>query len=131
MKESDPKVRQVMSWCNRDKLSTAWLQSLPGPDGLNNQSFAEAMALILCMPSPVVKSRVGSKIGNKSIDIYGDAIQNAFLPGDDCRHRHDKIKLTISSLFKWARVPAVFDLFSHLIPSKKLFRIAGQKKTRP
>ena len=36
MKESDPKVRQVMSWCNRDKLRTAWLQSLPEPDVLNN-----------------------------------------------------------------------------------------------
>ena len=124
--------RQVQSMINRDKLTTAWLQALPGPEGLSNAAFSEAMSLVLCLPSPICRSRVGEKVGKRTVDIYGDSIQNEHLPGDDWRHRHDKIKMTISSLCKWARLPIVtevFGLFSHLIPAQALNRMeAGQKR---
>ena len=45
-------LKPVRAWANRDKLSSSWLQCLPGPDGLNNQAFSEAMALLLCTTSP-------------------------------------------------------------------------------
>ena len=124
--------RQVQSMINRDKLTTAWLQVLPGPEGLSNAAISEAMSLVLCLPSPICRSRVGEKVGKRTVDIYGDSIQNEHLPQDDWRHRHDKIKMTISSLCKWARLPfvtEVFGLFSHLIPAQALNRMeAGQKR---
>ena len=40
-------LKPVKAWSNRDKLSTSWLQCLPGPDGLSSQAFTEAMALLL------------------------------------------------------------------------------------
>ena len=53
-------MKPVKAWSNRDKLSTSWLQCLPGPDGLSGQAFTEAMALLLCMPSPACKDRIQS-----------------------------------------------------------------------
>ena len=62
------------AWANRDKLSSSWLQCLPGPDGLNNAAFSEALALLLCTSSPACKDRVGARVGIKTVDIYGDSI---------------------------------------------------------
>ena len=65
LKEALPQVdnftlRPVRAWANRDKLSSAWLLSMPGPEGMSSQAFAEAMSIILCMPSPACKERVGA-----------------------------------------------------------------------
>ena len=70
-------LKPVKAWSNRDKLSTSWLQCLPGPDGLSNQAFTEAMALTLCMPSPACKNRIGAKVGRKTVDIFGDSIMSS------------------------------------------------------
>ena len=124
-------LRPVRAWGNRDKLSTAWLLCLPGPDGLSSQSFTEAMAAILCMPSPACKDRIGAKVGKKTVDIYGDSIMSEILPGDHWRARHDKVKLTIHSLCTWARLPVtveVWGLFSHLIPAAALTRMERGRK---
>ena len=67
--------KQVLAIINRDKLSSSWLQCLPGPNGINNAGFSEAMALTLCMPSPVCQERVGEKIGRKVVDIYGGDVR--------------------------------------------------------
>ena len=122
----DPKKRQIMAWTNRDKLSTSWLLSLPGPEGFNNAEFSEALALTLCMPSPSCQQRVGEKVGKSVVDVFGDNIMAAALPGDHWRTRHDTVKLCINSLCKWARIPAtveVWGLFSHLIPQEALNRM--------
>ena len=94
--------RPVLAWLNRDKLTTSWLQCLPGPNGLSNQAFPEAMALVLCMPSPACKNRIGAQIARDKTDPYGDNIMSTVLPGDHWRARHDKLKLTIQSLCTWA-----------------------------
>ena len=124
--------RPVLAWLNRDKLTTSWLQCLPGPNGLSNQAFPEAMALVLCMPSPACKNRIGAKIArDKTVDPYGDNIMSTVLPGDHWRTRHDKLKLAIHSLCTWARLPAtaeVFGLFSHLIPAQALTRLERGRK---
>ena len=123
--------RPVLAWTNRDKLSTAWLQSLPGPNGLNNAEFSEAMALVLCTPSPACKDRVGEKVGKSVVDKYGNAVMNEPLPGDHWRVRHDTVKMAINSLCSWARLPAtseVWGLFSHLIPSEALSRFESGRK---
>ena len=115
--------RQVMAWTNRDKLSTAWLQSLPGPDGFSNPEMSEALALMLCMPSPACQDRVGQKVGKAVVDIYGDNVMTQVLPGDSWRTKHDRIKMKINSLCSWARVPTtveVWGLFSHLIPARDM-----------
>ena len=57
---ADKSKRFVTSWTNRDKLSSAFLHSLPSPDtGFTNCEFSEAVALLLCLPSPVCVVRVG------------------------------------------------------------------------
>ena len=124
-------LKPVRAWSNRDKLSTAWLLCLPGPDGLSNQSFAEAVANSLCMPSPACKDRIGSKVGKKTVDIFGDSIMSEILPGDHWRARHDKVKLALHSLCVWARLPVtveVWGLFSHLIPAAALTRMERGRK---
>ena len=83
-------------------------------------------ALVLCMPSPVCKERVGEKVGKAYVDKFGDNVMSQHLPGDHWRTRHDKIKMKINSMCSWARVPAtveVWGLFSHLIPSEALSRM--------
>ena len=121
----DPTKRQVLAWTNRDKLCTAWLQSLPGSEGFSNLEFTEALALALCMPSPACQERVGEKVGKSVVDVFGDNIMSAALPGDHWRTRHDTIKMALNSLCSWARLPAtveVWGLFSHLIPAEALSR---------
>ena len=67
---SDSTSRQHKSLLNREKLSTSWLFCLPGPNGLSNAAFSEAMALALCMPSSACKGRVGLKIGKRVVDLF-------------------------------------------------------------
>ena len=123
LSRKDRQSRQVMAWTNRDKLSTAWLQSLPGPDGFSNPEMSEALALMLCMPSPACKERIGEKVGKAVVDKFGDNVMTQVLPGDHWRTKHDKIKMKINSMCSWARVPTtveVWGLFSHLIPARDM-----------
>ena len=119
----------MVAWRNRDKLATAWLHCLPGPGGLNNPAFSEALALALCMPSPACKDRVGYSVGSSNrgavVDLYGDKVQAAVMTGDHWRIRHDAVKLEISSLCAWAKVEhttEVFGLFSPVITAQALTR---------
>ena len=77
----DRQARPVTVFGNFDKLSGAWLLSLPGPvTGLSSQVFAESLAAHLCLASPAVLAsrQVGQNIGRRGavIDPYGDAIMN-------------------------------------------------------
>ena len=104
---------------------------MPGPDGLNNAAFSEALALLLCTPSPACMDRVGARVGRKTVDIYGDSIVSEVLPGDHWRVRHDNVKMAIHSLCVWARLPVtveVWGLFSHLIPAEALTRMEKGRK---
>ena len=128
---TDVTLRPVTAWPNRDKLTTSWLQCLPGPDGLESQAFSEALALILCMPSPGCQDRVGAPVGKSTVDPFGDRIMSEILPGDHWRTRHDRIKMTIHSLCILARVPVtaeVWGLFSYLIPAEALNRMERGRK---
>ena len=64
--------------------------------------------------------------GSRKVDIYGDNIQAAALPGDHWRQRHDMIKHVLYRLCLWAGLPCeleVFNLFSRHIPQAGLSRI--------
>ena len=120
-------ARPVWVWPQRDKLSSAWLLSLPGPqNGLSADIFSEAVCSNLCLPSPVCRERVGERLGRSSIDPFGDKVMAAQLPGDTWRIRHDTVKTELNRLFMWSSMPAtceVFGLFSHLIPQEGLSRL--------
>ena len=95
--------RPVWSWPNRDKLSTAWLLSFPGPhSGLSTSVFREGLAMLLCLPSPACMDRVGESIGTAKVDMFGDNVLCEKLPGDGWRIRHDRIKQEIMSMLGWS-----------------------------
>ena len=123
----DERCQQALGWRNRDKMSTSWLHCLPGPEGLGNAQFSEALALMLCMPSPACKTHVGQQVGAKAacVDTYGHKVMSANLPGDHWRTRHDVTKMEISSLCAYSKVEhttEVFGLFAPLIPQQALSR---------
>ena len=124
---ADQSARPVWAWPQMDKLSSAWLLSLPGPqNGMSSAIFSEAMCMHLCLPSPACRDRVGEKIGRAKVDLYGDKIMSAQLPGDTWRIRHDTVKTEINRLFMWSNMRAtceVFGLFSNLIPQEGLNRL--------
>ena len=123
----DQGARPVWVWPQLDKLSSAWLLSLPGPHtGLSSQIFSEAVCANLCIPSPACRDRVGERIGKTFIDCYGDRVMAANLPGDTWRIRHDSVKIELNRLFLWSSMRStceVFGLFSHLIPQEGLNRL--------
>ena len=123
----DQSARPVWVWPQRDKLSSAWLLSLPGPhNGLTSVIFSEAVCMNLCLPSPVCQDRLGESVGRVKVDLYGDNIMATNLPGDTWRIRHDTIKTEWNRLFMWANMRStceVFGLFSNLIPQEGLSRI--------
>ena len=94
------KARPAWAWKQRDKISSSWLLALSGADSsLNNAEFAEAAATSLCLPSPACVGRVGEIVkGRKVIDMYGDQVQAAPLPGDHWRQRHDQLKHVLHRL---------------------------------
>ena len=122
----DRLARPVTVFPNFDKLSGAWLLSLPGPStGLSTPVFSEAMAAHLCLDSPAMRSSgwVGKTVGRKAvtIDRYGDAVMNCDdLPGDSWRHRHDTVKTALVTECIDAKLPhdcEVYGLFSDLLPA--------------
>ena len=124
--------RGLSSWKERDKLTNAWLFSLPGPhDGLSSPVFAEALSTLLCMPSRVCVDRVGMKVGKSRVDLFGEKIINENLPGGGWTRRHDKIKVEINSLCSYAGLPSVcepYGVFSDLIPQQALSRIDKERR---
>ena len=91
--KEQPRTREALSWKQRDKVSAAWLLTIPGPDtSLTNAEFSEAAASNLCLPSPACAGRIGETVkGRITIDPYGDNLQSTPLPGDHWRRRHNNI----------------------------------------
>ena len=121
------KDRHAWAWRQRDKLSSAWLLSLPGGgEFLSNEEFSTSAAINLCIPPPCVAGREGETIrGRAVVDRHGDTVQSTVVQGDHWRQRHDLLKMTIYDLCRWAGLPAeveVFNLFSRLIPQAELAR---------
>ena len=121
-------TRIVWAWKQRDKISCAWLLSLPSLETqLTSVEFSEAAAANLCLPSPSCRDRVGEVIkGNVKVDLYGDNVQSTNIPGDHWRTRHDQMKLLIYRLCIWAGLPVemeVFNLFSRCLPQEGLARV--------
>ena len=90
-----------------DKILYSWLLALTGGEStLSNAEFSEAAASNMCLPSPSYMDRVGEAIkGRSKVDLYGDNVQTASLPGDHWHKRHDKLKFTIYRLCQWAGPP--------------------------
>ena len=66
---TDRDLRAVLAWPIRDKLSSAFLLSIPGPHtSLSTPVFREAMAMVLCLPSPACRDRVGQQVGSGRVD---------------------------------------------------------------
>ena len=126
-------TRAAWAWRQRDKVSSAWLLAIPGPDTtLTSAEFREAAATNLCLPSPACAGRVGETVkGQKKIDKYGDNIQATPLCGDHWRRRHDLLVQFVDRSCMWAGVPAereVFNLFSGAVRQQGLSRMEAAKQ---
>ena len=130
----DQRARGVSSWKERDKLTTAFLLSTPGPhSGLSSPVFAEAVATLLSMPSRVCVDRVGEKVGNSRVDLYGEAIISANLAGGHWTVRHNTVEQELSSLCSYAGLPAEsepYGLFAHLLPQQALHRLQQERRSQ-
>ena len=95
--KQDRTNRPVWSWLQRDKLSSAWLQALPGPDtSLTSAEFSEAAAAALCIPSPACGEKLGQVIrGRQVVDLFGETVQSTITTGDHYRKRHDAYKMRL------------------------------------
>ena len=104
----DRSNRPVWSWLQRDKLSSAWLQSLPGPDSsLTSAEFSEAAAAALCLPSPACLEKLGQIIrGRQVVDLFGETVQSTITVGDHYRKRHDAFKMRLYQMCQWAGLEA-------------------------
>ena len=127
--------RPVWAWLQRDKLSAAWLQALPGPDtSLSSAEFSEAAAAALCLPSPACSDRLGHVIrGAQVVDLYGESVLCTITSGDHYRKRHDSYKMRLLQLCQWAGVDAeveVFNLFAGSIPQEGLSRMERGRKVQ-
>ena len=128
----DQSTCPVSSWKERDKLSTAFLLSLPGPHyGIQAPVFSEALATLLCAPSPMCSTRLGQPIGKSRVDKFGHRVINERLEGSHWTHRHDFIKAEVNSLCAYTGLPAVceaYGVFSNLIPQQPLNRLERHRE---
>ena len=119
--------RGISSWKERDKLTSAFLLSMPGPvSGMNSLIFAEACATYLCLPSRVCADRVGEKVGKSRVDAHGERIVSENLPGGHWQERHNEMAQEIAALCVYAGVPVErepYGLFGHLVPQKALSKV--------
>ena len=120
----DQEARPCWSWPDRGKQSSAWLLTL---SGLSGPEFSEAAATLLCVPSPACASRLGERVTRrKTVDIWGDNVRSAALPGDGFRKRHDLVKNFLVRILKSAGISTeceVFNMFAREIPQAGLARI--------
>ena len=124
----DRSARPVIQFRQLDKVSSAWVSALPGPETyIPSPAFSEAVCSYLCVPSPACRDLVGQRIGRESVDIWGDKVmKETHLSGDSFRHKHDKVKMRLYSLANECKLPAtceVFSAFAPCIPQRGLSRI--------
>ena len=123
----DQTTGPVSSWKERDKLSTAFLLSLPGPHyGIPSDMFSEALATLLCAPSPACSARLGLTIGRSRVDLFGYKVINERMEGNHWVKRHDIVKAEVNALCAYTGLPAeceAYGVFSHLIPQQPLNRL--------
>ena len=113
LKELRPqKTRAAWAWRQRDKVSSAWTQAIPGPDtSLSSAEFAEAAAANLVLPSPACESRVGETIrGRVKVDEYGDNVQATAVKGDHWRTRHNAFLYLVKRQCMWAGQPCELEV---------------------
>lgn len=135
MKEyRDRKARPVCLTQQKDKMTTAWLLALPTPQGtISTPIFREGLAMVLALPSPACKDRVGQKIGGGRVDLYGDAVKcETTLVGGSWVIRHDRTKGEIMRMLGWSGIVAsceVSGLFQHLVPPAARDRLEVQRQS--
>jgi hypothetical protein len=125
-------TREAWAWKQRDRLSSAWVLALPGPDtALSSAEFSEAAASNLCLPSPACKGRVGETIkGAITIDKYGDKVQATAMKGDHWRSRHDAMLHMLHRTCQWAGLQStieVFNLFAGEVRQEGLSRAESNR----
>ena len=116
----DRKARPVCNMQQKDKLSMAWLLALPGAQSsISTPIFREGVAMVECVPSPACRDRLGERIGEGRVDLWGDTVKCQALPGGSWTIRHDRTKAEIMRMLGWSGIVAsceVAGLFQHLIP---------------
>ena len=80
------------SWKEKDKLSSAFLLSIPGPSSsLSSPIFAEAVATLLGLPSRICTDRPGKKVGGSRVILEN-------LPGSHWTDRHNCMEQEVATI---------------------------------
>ena len=133
LQQQDPTARPVTVWNNRCKLSTAFLLELPGPHNQwSSAEWGEAMCLILCLPPNCCRDTqlLGKRIGDRFVDLWGEEVSCAKLPGGSWTRRHDRAKGAISSLATYANLSfecEPYSLFAATLPQRPLHRLQAHQ----
>ena len=99
---------------------------LPGPHtSLSSPQFSEALCVLLCLPSLCCRDRVGLRVGNRRVDLYGEQVVNATMEGPGFIRRHNSIKLELNSMATYclSSVCEPYGLFGSLLPQRPLNRL--------
>ena len=111
----------VISWRERDKLSSAWPPTLPSPPPSLWRPLPPSSAFPVLLVSPGWGRGRRARVGR-----FGDEVSNATMRGDGPCQLHDAMKLMIQRLLVWAVIPVecqVFNQFADCIPQAGLARI--------
>ena len=119
-------ARPVDLLLQSDKMTSSWLLSHPTAHcSLSSPIFQEGLAMVLALPSPACKDRVGEVLGDRRVDIWGDEVRNVTLAGTTFTPRHDWSKMELMRMLGWSQIPAsceVRGLFQALIPEEATLR---------
>ena len=129
----DQAAMPVMAWKNRDKLTTAFLLELPGPHNQwTSAEWGEALCLLLSLPANCCRDprHLGKPIGDRFVDMWGQDVLCARLPGGGWTKRHDTAKTALSSLAVYSNLAFVcepYSIFSTNLPQRPLHRLQAHQ----
>ena len=110
--------RRKIAFIHVDKLSSAFVGSIPTPEDLIGISdLTSAWQTYFGLPQSLVAPYIGRRVFRSKalMDPYGTVLANAMMVGDGWRQRHDSIKWLVHSLLVAAQVrfsTEVFGLFA-------------------
>ena len=128
--------RRRICWNNRSNMSLAALNTMPSKGfEVPLKLYKGCCILALGAIDPIMNSFTGKTIGNTKniVDIHGDAIANAHLPGGNWTISHDQMLKLMVSDAKWMGINArdnVYNLFNQYMCEEQFDQFQRMKEVK-